>query len=225
MRLALLAVVATLAAPAFRLHVQPGPSGGVDVAKIAAAAAAKTLAELPHRGRVPIDLSSHPTGPMAATGVGGFADTVTGDVTVFWDPQHADLRRTLLTWLSKTVAHELVHSSRIRVGAGYGPTLGDQLVNEGLADHFADQLYPHAPRSPWDHLFTKAQERAYWRAVRPQLKSQSTGIFMGGGTFPLAAGYTLGYDIVGQYLAAHPLTPAGYVHVKASAILADFHGP
>jgi hypothetical protein len=226
MRIALLALVATLAGPAVRIDVHPAPTGGVDLKPIVAAAAARALAELPHRGTVTIDARPDPEAAIPETGVGGATDQTTGDIEVYWDPSRTDVRRNLLTWIPLDVAHELVHSSRIRVGAGYGPTLGDQLVNEGLADHFAHELYPRAPEAPWDRALTKAQERAYWRLVRPRLRSDHASALYWGdwGKFPREAGYTLGYDIVGRYLAAHPLSPAGFVRVRAPTILASFHG-
>src|SRR5215204_2616034 len=45
------------------------------------------------------------------------------------------------------------------------------------------------------------------------------------GRFHRWAGYTLGYDIVGRYLAAHHVRATAVVDVKAMTILAGFRGP
>jgi uncharacterized protein YjaZ len=136
------------------------------------------------------------------------------------------VRKALLTWVPLIVAHELHHSSHFRAGAG-GNTLGDVIVSEGMADRFAHEVYPHAQRSPWDHALTKAQERAYWKRVRPLLEARiDPTVFWGeNGRFPQWAGYTVGYDIVGRYLTAHHLRAASLVTVKAKTILADVGSP
>lgn len=226
MRIALLAAVATLAVPAVRVDVHPAPTGGVDLAHVIRSAADRALAQLPHRGQVTIDVM--PNGPelVQQTGAGGRTDAA-GDVEITWDSTRVDVAKVIRTWIPLTVAHELDHSSRFRDGPGMGNTLGDRIVAEGLADHFAHQVYPHAPLGPWDHALTKVQERAYWTFVRPRLGSVDIdgALFWGAnGRFPGWAGYTLGYDIVGRYLAAHHLTGGQAVLVKTATILAGFHG-
>ncbi|WP_411911731.1 DUF2268 domain-containing putative Zn-dependent protease [Rhodovulum sulfidophilum] len=50
--------------------------------------------------------------------------------------------------LERTIVHELHHALRWR-GPGYGRTLGEALVTEGLAGHFAQQLYGGPPEK-WE---------------------------------------------------------------------------
>jgi hypothetical protein len=119
---------------------------GVDLRRLVATSAAKALASLPHRGRIRIDVRVDPMLVIPETGVGGLTDE-SGDVRIAIDVERRDLRESLETWVPAMVAHEVHHSSRIRTGTGYGATLGEALVSEGLADHFASQVFPHTRRS------------------------------------------------------------------------------
>jgi uncharacterized protein YjaZ len=96
-----------------------------------------------------------------------------------------------------------------------------------MADWFAHEVFPRAQQSPWDHALTKAQERAYWKRVRPLLSARiQPSVFWGDkGRFPRWAGCTLGYDIVGRYLTAHQLRASALVNAKAKKILAEFGTP
>jgi uncharacterized protein YjaZ len=104
------------------------------------------------------------------------------------------------------VAHELHHTSRIRTGPGYGKTLGEALVTEGLADHFASEAFPDTPPQPWDNALSKDQEAELWRKAQSILDVPGgynhQAWFFGGGAagLPRWTGYTLGYKIVLAYL-------------------------
>jgi uncharacterized protein YjaZ len=166
----------------------------------------------------------NPGRTIPGIGIGGFTDPQ-GNVAIAIDPGHTDLRRTLETWIPATVAHELHHSSRMRVGPGYGVTLGQAMVSEGLADRFAYEVFAHTPPQPWDHALTKAQEQASWLRARPLLNTRDYGHpewFFGAGGVPRWAGYTLGYDIVGRYLTKHHQSPSDAVTIPASKMLASF---
>ena len=156
-------------------------------------------------------------------GVGGFTDPRTGDVSIWIEAKPpGGLRKTLETWIPGSVAHELHHSSRIRTGPGYGNTLAQALVSEGLADHFAEEAFPKTPSQPWDHALTKAQERSLWLAGRRELNVpfgyDHPSWFFGGGDMPQWAGYTLGFIIVGRYLD-HRRTASETVAVDSTRVI------
>jgi hypothetical protein len=224
-RVVLLTLSVVLATPPVHVVVSPGESGGVDLTRIVRASAVRALTLLPNRGQVRIDVRPDPDGAIPEIGVGGYTD-LRGNVHISWDPTRVAVRKNLLAWIPLTVAHELDHSSRFRAGAR-GNTLGDVVVSEGLADRFAHEVFPRAQQSPWDHALTKAQERAYWKRVRPLLAARiQPSVFWGdNGRFPPWAGYTLGYDIVGRYLTAHHLHTSALVNAKAKKILAEFGTP
>src|SRR5262249_55170382 len=116
---------------------------GVDLRELVARSAAKAFSLLPHRGRVDIDVQLDAAQAIPQIGVGGFSDPATGNVSISIDAHPPEgLRKALETWIPASVAHELDHSSRIRTGPGYGVTLAQAMVSEGLADHFAEQAFP-----------------------------------------------------------------------------------
>jgi hypothetical protein len=184
----------------------------------------RRFASLPHRGRIRIDVRLDPMLVIPETGVAGFTDE-SGDVRIAIDVERRDLRESLETWVPAMVAHELHHSSRIRTGPGYGATLGEALVSEGLADHFASQVFPHTPPQPWDHALTNSQEHALWRLARRELNVRTYNHFewfLGGGSIAHWAGYTLGYDIVGRYLREHHQSASDAVAVSAAKVISSF---
>ena len=101
-------------------------------------------------------------------------------------------------------------SSRIRTGPGYGITLGEALVSEGLSDHFVGQAFPKTPPLPWDHRkMTARQEGGLWKRAKPDLAipgayDHPLWFFGAGGknALPRWSGFTLAYRIVRPYLAS-----------------------
>jgi uncharacterized protein YjaZ len=133
-----------------------------------------------------------------------------------------DLAKSLRVWLPREIAHELDHTARIQVGPGYGSTLLDELVTEGMADAFSLQSSFETPRIPWDHALTKAQERTVWARARRHLGQNVDHAewFFGSGDLPRWTGYTIGFDIVSSYLRMHPgTTAADLVTMDAETIL------
>jgi hypothetical protein len=126
--------------------------------------------------------------------------------------------------LPSIVAHELHHAARFR-GPGYGATLLESMVSEGLADHFARELIG-APLPPWVTALTPAEVSAWLDEARPELDSTAfdfeAWFFGTGGEIPRWTGYTLGYRLVGDYLGTNPgATAASLVHVDAGALRPD----
>jgi hypothetical protein len=200
-------------------------ASGVDLRRLVSTSADKALALLPHRGRIEITVEVNPDITIPEIGVGGYTDPG-GNVILAVDTSRVDLRHVLETWIPGTVAHELHHSSRIRSGPGYGVTLGQAIVSEGLADRFSYEAFPRTPPNPWDHALTKAQEHTVWLQARPLLNERDYGHrdwFFGTDAMPRWAGYTLGYDIVGRYLAERHQSPSDAVTTPAAKVLASFH--
>ena len=176
----------------------------LDLAALVTESARKAFGRLPHRGRVAIDVYVNAALTIPGTGVGGFTDQK-GTVFIGIDPAPGgSLKSALETWLPATVAHELHHSSRIRIGPGYGGTLGGALVSEGLADHFAQEVFPDTPPLPFDHALSAREEARAWQMAQPILGAphgyDHRAWFFGAGNLPRWTGYTLGYDITGAYL-------------------------
>lgn len=77
-------------------------------------------------------------------GVGGFTPNAR-TVEVYVDPAFPGLAQVLEDRLPPLAAHELHHAKRWG-GPGYGRTLLEAMVSEGLADHFSIELL-RSPRA------------------------------------------------------------------------------
>jgi len=124
------------------------------------------------------------------------------------DPENPVLRANPAMSLERMLAHELHHSARWD-GPGYGATLGEALVSEGLAGHFAQEVFGGAPE-PWESLPVSVL-RAHASKAQADWPNPDYGHaawFFGSSEFPRWLGYSLGYQLVGRYLDAHRDTRA-----------------
>ena len=134
-----------------------------------------------------------------------------------FDSENPNCRAHLHEPLRRTIAHELHHVLRWR-GPGYGTTLGEALVSEGLAGQFACQLYGLKPER-WEVALNSPSlvqiarmAEASWEAA----DYDHSAWFFGAGEQPPWAGYSLGYALVGRYLKDNPhATAASSVHENA----------
>jgi hypothetical protein len=165
------------------------------------------------------------TAVIPETGDNGFTNPTTGGVTIILDPQsRIPYSQTLETWLPRALSHEVDHSVRVLGGPGFGTTLLEYLVSEGLADAFDVQAWS-GPTNPWDGVLTPTEETALWRQAQSALTVSGVPVydkwFFGGAGIPRWSGFTIGYHIVQSYLARHQrATAASIVHEPASSILA-----
>lgn len=103
-----------------------------------------------------------------------------------------------------TVAHELNHAARWRT-PGYGRTLLECLVSEGLAVAYETELFGKEP--PYSHPCGDLQE--FWEAAQPLLDRTDYNHarwFFGNGDLPRWTGYALGYELVQRFVAAENMT-------------------
>lgn len=124
--------------------------------------------------------------------------------------------------IRRTIAHEVHHCRRF-AGPGYGRTLGEAIVSEGLAGQFAGRLFD-APPEPWECALDDTALRAHLPSaaeLRAPNQDHAGWFFGAGGRHPRWLGYTLGYRIVGDWLAANPvLDGETWVTVPAAVVLA-----
>jgi hypothetical protein len=166
-------------------------------------AIARAGAELPIRN-VTIQVHGDASRAIPGWGIGGRASGgTTVDLSV--DPGFPGLAGVLAARLPPLTAHELHHIVRTR-GPGYGATLLEALVSEGLADQFALELYG-GPPPPWVEALDGA-ELEQWLAEAEE-EFDSTGYdhdawFFGNATIPRWTGYTIGHRLVVDYQDAHP---------------------
>ena len=145
-------------------------------------------------------------------GVGGVTDPASGAVTISLSAHaRVPVSESLTVWLRADLAHELDHSKRILDGPGYGTTLGETLVSEGLADTFGVYAYPKTPPIPWDEALPPDELQRLGAIARDNAATTNTSHvhsvwFYGVGDLPRWAGYTIGAAWVRHFLTTHPQT-------------------
>ena len=126
------------------------------------------------------------------------------EVILYFDPGSPLLPQSLTTDLAPVLAHELHHAKRRRT-AGYGSTLLEAAVSEGLADHFAMEVMGTGP-SLWANALT-GDSLETWMARAGETwmdrPYDHAGWFVGADpAIPRWTGYAIGFEIVRRYLAA-----------------------
>ncbi|MFY9288710.1 MAG: DUF2268 domain-containing putative Zn-dependent protease [Alphaproteobacteria bacterium] len=124
--------------------------------------------------------------------------------------------------ITTVIAHEWHHVVR-ELGVGYGKTLGQHLVSEGLAQAFEAQVMNDVP--PIALALAKKRLRAFEDPIKGMLlKRDFQGfpeIFVGerGGTYPKWFGYSFGYHLVNEWLTQNGITASGAVNINAGKII------
>jgi uncharacterized protein YjaZ len=174
--------------------------------------------------RVDIVIHQIPHWPVQERGFGGSAPSRT---TMFlgFDTSNPAMETGLVNGLRRVVAHEAHHCLR-HAGPGYGTTLEETLVSEGLADHFVIELFGGTPE-PWCVALDERQLQEAAAQAEPLLQSQAPDmqrwLLDGGVWLPHWTGYSLGWHVVGSYLAREPgARPSRLARIPAETIMA--HG-
>jgi uncharacterized protein YjaZ len=118
--------------------------------------------------------------------------------------------------LPHIVAHELHHVARVR-GLNPATTLFEALISEGLADHFGLELLG-GPLPPWSNALTPDEIEHFLRLAEPEfddLNDYDRWFFGFAPGIPRWTGYTLGFYLVGEYIARSGQSAAELVHTPA----------
>ncbi len=153
-------------------------------------------------------------------GVGGRcgeADTI----LIFIDPKHKNgIIHNVKQWMPSAIAHEMCHARRYATWP-VAKTLGEALVDEGLPSMFEEFMYSDID-VPYAHNLDSQELSLIWKKAKPILKSEDFNRddwFYGGNGIKKWTGYSLGYDMVRQYMAKRNIkNPAAIVEVKAEEI-------
>jgi len=148
-----------------------------------------------------ISLIADPTQVIPEVGMGGFNPS-SNEVRLFADPSLPNLESVLRSELMRQLTHEVHHAMRRRE-IGYGSTLLQAAISEGLADHFSLEVSGAGSPPPWVVSLTPS-ELAAWI---PEVVSRSTGTydhlawFVGTNpSIPRWTGYAVGFELVRAYL-------------------------
>lgn len=124
-----------------------------------------------------------------------------GVIFITVDPDNPALSANSEGSFERMFAHELHHAARWE-GPGYGSSLGEALVSEGLAGHFAREVWAGAPE-PWEQLDIREIRRHVPFAARDWDRKDYShnGWFFGGGELPRWLGYSLGFQLVSRFMS------------------------
>lgn len=202
-----------------RINDGAGLLGGQEAAirEVLTSTAARVTSVLPLSG-VTITVTPDAARAIGGYGVGGFTPSA-ATVEIYVDPEFPSLAQVLPDRLRFIAAHELHHAKRWS-GPGYGRTLLEAMVSEGLADRFAVELLGTAA-PPWSNAFPAEQTTRYLALARPELDSAAYDhdrwFFGPSAALPRWTGYTLGFRLVEAYQATHAgATAAGLVNTPAA---------
>ena len=127
-----------------------------------------------------------------------------------------DLRRLIAVF-----HHELSHVARIK-SVGYGHTLGEAVVTEGIGIAVEEEF--GGDIAQWAHFSGANHEKP---TIQRFITEQGSADydhdewFFGGGELEPAAGYKLGYRIVHVYCVGHNIYPSKLYATTASEILSN----
>ncbi len=150
-----------------------------------------------HIGLPPFDLVIRPGSEViAGLGIGGYAPAP-GQIQITLEPA-----RFAPDSFIRTLVHELHHLIRWD-GPGYGKSLGEALVSEGLAGHFVLQVLGGAP-DPWDAV--APSDALVRRAANEwsRLDYDHAEWFFGKGKVRRWSGYGLGHRLIAEDLKQNP---------------------
>ncbi|MFT9064224.1 MAG: DUF2268 domain-containing putative Zn-dependent protease [Acetobacter persici] len=137
------------------------------------------------------------------------------------DPDNPNFAKSLLDGtLTRQIVHEAHHCFRM-AGPGYGRTLGEALVSEGLAGRFVQHVL-HSHPEPWEAALPVSDLKTFGVQASTLSKTQYDHArwFFGRGPLPRWFGYTLGYEIVGDWLLnTHP-EAVDWINIPADIPLA-----
>ena len=160
------------------------------------------------------------------TGTSGYTDPASGGIVIGWQPTaQASFSMIMRLWLARTLSHEIDHSVRILAGPGFGPTLLEQIISEGISSAFDMSAFP-GTAYPWDRAITRSQECDLWKQAQGLLGK--TGLYdswmFGQPGIPHWTAFTIGYDIVTGYRQHHPdMSWSAITAASAATILAGSH--
>lgn len=137
-------------------------------------------------------------------------------------PRHKDFKSTVSKEIARTLYHESLHVVRWE-NPGYGKTLLEVMISEGLADHFELELSGEKPEL-WDRVLDKKQIKLFLKKAEKEFKNKNYSHrdwFFGSKKrgIPRWTAYSLGFYLVGEYLKRNPNKKASTLYsTKASEI-------
>lgn len=131
------------------------------------------------------------------------------------NPQDNNFLTNIRLHLGRQISHELHHALRWQ-NPGYGKTLLEALISEGLADTFSYEVFP-GKLEPWDNALNKDELNKISQLAKKEYNNQKYNHikwFFGKSSeeIPYWSGYSLGFNLVKEYLIKHPSEKASTLY-------------
>ena len=174
------------------------------------------------QAKIPVDnvsvvMLDKPEHTILETGEGGYAYNAY-NLEIYLNPDFPNFKEAVLgDNLERVLAHELHHCLRW-ADPGYGETLLEHIISEGLADHFEVEVNGGKP-GIWAVRLTPEQISEWLEKAKPLFSSKDfdRNAWMFGSAekdMPKSIGYSLGFHLVGEYLKQHPTEKASTLYNK-----------
>ena len=145
-----------------------------------------------------------PNNAIPELGIGGFTP-YSHLIFISFNPDFPNFKQSIADQFSRTLAHEIHHAIRTK-HIGYGNNLLEALVTEGLADHFDLEINQKSPQI-WDSALDEKQLAKFQKLATKEYfnkKYSHADWFFGSKNIPKWTGYTLGFELVKNFLHRHP---------------------
>lgn len=154
--------------------------------------------------------------------VGGY--TPSGSIIQIALNPKSRITAAYLDLLSMTVAHELHHAARWN-GVGFGDTLFDVLISEGMGKLFEGEV-TGLEMDPLITAFDTDEVKRWYQEAKKEFLSEKYSYadwFFGSEVrgIPKRMGYALGCYIVSEYMRLKKLKPSQLVNVTSNKIYAS----
>ncbi|KKQ29781.1 MAG: hypothetical protein US48_C0038G0010 [Candidatus Levybacteria bacterium GW2011_GWA2_37_36] len=177
-----------------------------EIKKIFDEAVVKVVKKIP-LSKVDVVVSEYAEGVIPELGVGGNAYDP-NVVSIYLNSKFPNfVEKTLKEELKRIIPHELSHSVRSQA-IGYGETLLNAMISEGLADHFDIEINHKGPHL-WDVVLNANQIREMMEKAKKEYNNKNYNHyewFFGSKekNIPRWTGYALGFNLVAEYLKKNP---------------------
>ncbi len=151
-------------------------------------------------------------------GIGGYTGYIGNKIDISINMSYKDLKTSINNELKRTIAHEMHHAMRMQT-IGYGETLLDGIISEGLADHFDEEIYGKRIPGIWTAALSSEDIHLYLKKAKSMFNSTEYNHaewFFGTDKIPKWTGYSLGYYIIDKYLKLNPTKKPSTIYNKKS---------
>lgn len=153
---------------------------------------------------IDIVVYDNPVGTISEYGIGGYTP-YHHLIFISLDPNFPNLQKSITDQFSRTLAHEIHHAIRTK-NIGYGNNLLEALITEGLANHFDLEINQKSPQI-WDSALDEKQLAKFQKLAAKEYFNKNyihNDWFFGSKSIPKWTGYTLGFELVKNFLHQHP---------------------